>query len=483
MNPLGSMAAPMIATATTAIAVMLVIGAYRSHRMTVFVTAIGLLTALLLVLTAWRLPDRAVPPLLILDHYALFYHALFLLVALSLTLLGYGYLQHHETQREEYYLLLLLATLGSMTLVASTHFASFFLGLEMLSISLYALIAFRAGRAPGVEAAIKYLVLAGLTSSFLLFGMALVYSQLGTMTLADLAAALSQPLTPVLVGGLLLIFVGIGFKLAVVPFHLWTPDVYEGAPAPVSAFIATVSKGAVLALLLRYTTMLNLSADQTLGQAIAWGAILSMTVGNLLALKQPDLKRLLAYSSIAQMGYLLIAVLLSGPVGASVATFYLVTYFAATLAAFGIITALASDREEPSLLAEYRGLAWRRPWLAGLLTMALLSLAGLPLTAGFLGKFVLVTAGVGAHLWALVIVLIVNSTISLYYYLRAASILYARTDEGAEASTAAGHGTPAALVAAATAVTLVALALIILWLGVYPSPLLATIGEVATSFR
>ncbi|MEN6641935.1 MAG: NADH-quinone oxidoreductase subunit N [Armatimonadia bacterium] len=482
MNPLGNMAAPMIVTATTAVAVMLVIGACRSHRMTVYVTLIGLLSALLLVLVAWRLPDRPFAPLLILDHYALFYHGLFLLVALALTLLGYGYLQHHETQREEYYLLLLLATLGGMTLVASTHFASFFLGLEMLSISLYALIAFRAAPAPGVEAAIKYLVLAGLTSSFLLFGMALIYSQLGTMALADLAAPLSQPLTPVLLGGLLLIFVGIGFKLAVVPFHLWTPDVYEGAPAPVSAFIATVSKGAILALLLRYTAVLDLSADHSLGQVVAWGAILSMTVGNLLALKQPDLKRLLAYSSIAQMGYLLIAVLLTGRVGASVASFYLVTYFAATLAAFGVITALSNEREEPALLVEYQGLAWRRPWLAGLLTMALLSLAGLPLTAGFLGKFVLVTAGVGAHLWALVGVLIVNSTVSLYYYLRAASILYARTDEGAEASTVPGHSTPA-LAAAATAVALVALALIILWLGVYPSPLLAIIGEVATSFR
>jgi NADH-quinone oxidoreductase subunit N len=483
VNPLGSMAAPMIATATATVAVMLVIGAYRSHRLTVFITLLGLLTALLLVLMAWGLPDRPVPPLLMLDHYALFYHGLFLLVALVLTLLGYGYLERHETQREEYYLLLLLATLGSMTLVASTHFASFFLGLEMLSISLYALIAFREARAAGIEAAIKYLVLASLTSAFLLFGMALVYSQLGTMSLAGVAKALSQPLSPVLLGGLVLIFVGIGFKLAVVPFHLWTPDVYEGAPAPVSAFIATVSKGAVLALLLRYATALNLNADHSLGQVVAWGAILSMSAGNLLALKQPDLKRLLAYSSIAQMGYLLIAVLLAGPVGATVATFYLVTYFAATVAAFGVITALANDGEELGLLAEYRGLAWRRPWLAGLLTMALLSLAGLPLTAGFLGKFVLVTAGVGAHLWALVIALVVNSTISLYYYLRAVSILYARETEAAEAPTTAAPSASLSLTAAATTAALLALALVILWLGIYPSPLLAMIGEVATSFR
>ncbi|MHB8993970.1 MAG: NADH-quinone oxidoreductase subunit N [Armatimonadota bacterium] len=482
MNPLGSMAAPMIATAVATVAVMLIIGTHRSHRMTVFVTLIGLLTALLLVLLAWPLPDRPAPPLLVLDHYALFYHGLFLLVALVLTLLGYGYLERHETHREEYYLLLLLATVGSMTLVASTHFASFFLGLEILSLSLYALIAFREARAAGVEAALKYLILAGLTSAFLLLGMALLYSQLGTMSLSGVAKALSQPFSPVQLGGLLPIFVGIGFKLAVVPFHLWTPDVYEGAPAPVTAFIATVSKGAVLALLLRYASSLNITADHSLGQVVAGGAILSMSTGNLLALKQPDLKRLLAYSSIAQMGYLLITVLLTDPVGATVATFYLITYFAATIAAFGVITALANDAEEPGLLAEYAGLAWRRPWLAGLLTMALLSLAGLPLTAGFLGKFILVTAGVGAHLWALVIVLVVNSTISLYYYLRAVSALYVHTAAGIEApATAALSGRLS--VAAATTAALLALALVIIWLGVYPSPLLARIGEVGTSLR
>lgn len=470
--------APLIFTAVTAVAALLVIGAYRHHAATAFVTFTGLLCTCVAFPFAWAGQPGPFGPLLLLDHYALLYQALFLLVAAAVMLLSYGYLDRHERHCEEFYVLILLATLGAMVLVASAHFASFFLGLELLSISLYALIALRQDRALGVEAALKYLVLAGTSSAFLLLGMALLYAQLGTMQLEELAGAMGRaPLMPLL-AGLGLVFVGVGFKLALVPFHLWTPDVYQGAPAPVAAFIATVSKGALLALLVRYMGLLQLQHQPAVGQLLAWAAVLSMTAGNLLALQQQNLKRLLAYSSIAQMGYVLIAVLLAPPVAALVATFYLITYYAAITAAFGVITRLAVEGDEPEELGLYESLAWRRPWLAGVLTAAMLSLAGLPLTAGFLGKFLLATGGVGGKLWALMIALVLNSALGLYYYLRVVSALYRRRPERLLAARLP-VARPAVTVAG---VCLGALTILIVALGVYPTPLLGLIGEVVARF-
>lgn len=478
MNADPVLLAPMLITAGTAVAAMLVIGAYRHHALTVFVTFTGLACALVAFPFAWLGRPGQVGLLLLLDHYALLYQALFLLVAAAVMLLSYAYLDRHERHREEFYVLLPLATLGAMVLVASSHFASFFLGLELLSISLYSLIALRQDRVLGVEAALKYLVLSGTSSAFLLFGMALVYAQLGTMQLAELASAMGGvPLAPLL-AGVGLIFVGVGFKLALVPFHLWTPDVYQGAPAPVAAFIATVSKGAVLALLVRYVGVLQLQHVPAVAQLLAWAAVLSMTVGNLLALQQPSLKRLLAYSSIAQMGYVLVAVLLSPPAAALVATFYLITYYVAIIAAFGVITLLGLDGDELDDLGLYESLAWRRPWVAGVLTAAMFSLAGLPLTAGFLGKFILATGGVSARLWLLMFALVINSAIALYYYLRVVSVLFRKRPERLLSARPVAHG-PAVAVAF---VCLGALTLLILALGVYPTPLLAFIGEVVARF-
>jgi NADH-quinone oxidoreductase subunit N len=475
----GSVLAPTIAMAVTAVAVMLSVGAYRHHRLTWCVTLTGLLVSLGLAVLAWPHADRPLPPLFVVDHYALFFQGVFMLVALALVLLSYGYLQRHEAHREEFYILLLLATLGSMTLVAATHFASLFLGLEVLSVSLYGLIAYRAARARGVEAGIKYLLLSGTSSAFLLLGMALVYAELGTMQLGEVAGALGGAQVPaVQLAGLLLIGVAVGFKLALVPFHFWTPDVYEGAPAPVSGLIATVSKGGVFALALRYADGLHLADNASVALLLGAGAIASMTVGNLLALKQSNLKRLLAYSSIAHMGYLLIALLVTGPLAPVVATVYLVTYFAAILVAFGVVAVLAHEGEEPEDIAAYRGLAWRRPWLAGALTGALFSLAGLPLTAGFIGKFLLLAAGVSRELWVLVLAVAVNSTIGLFYYLRALSVLYQQEEYGQ-----AGVPAPPAAAPLAAGLALGALTVVIVWLGVYPAPLLVVLREVIPRFR
>ena len=229
-----------------------------------------------------------------------------------------------------------------------------------------------------------------------------------------------------------MILVGVGFKLAVVPFHMWTPDVYEGAPAPVTAYIATVSKGAVFALLLRYMLPVSGDTSSTLFLALAAVAIASMLAGNLLALRQDNVKRILAYSSIAHLGYLLVAFLATGQRAGVAVGFYLIAYFATTLVAFGVVSVLSTDERDAGLMLDYRGLGARRPWLAAIFTVALLSLAGMPLTMGFIGKFVIVTAGAGAALWALVIVLVVTSTIGLYYYTRLIIAMYVRRPEELE---------------------------------------------------
>ena len=227
---------------------------------------------------------------------------------------------------------------------------------------------------------------------------------------------------PLLLTGLALTLTGFGFKLGLVPFHLWTPDVYEGAPAPVTAFVATVSKGAMFALLLRYFH--GPGAKGTVFVALSVVAVASMLVGNLLALLQDNVKRILAYSSIAHMGYVLVAFLAGGALAEQAVMFYLAAYFVTTLGALGIVTAISGAERDADRLTDYSGLFWRSPATAGVMTAMMLSLAGIPLTAGFLGKFYVVAAGASATVWWLVIALVVTSVIGLYYYLRVVVIMY-----------------------------------------------------------
>ncbi|MCL5238200.1 MAG: NADH-quinone oxidoreductase subunit N [Nitrospirae bacterium] len=455
---------PLLVIAAASVVVMLAVAFYRKHMLTVQLTLGGLAIAFISLFAVASVVPRKVTPLIIMDSYALFYMGLIFAASFVVTILSYGYIEGREGRQDEYYILLLLATLGSAVLVSSNHFASFFLGLQILSISLYVLIAYFRVSELGNEAGIKYLILAASSASFLLFGMALVYAQLGTMefsliaqrsTAADMRSAL-------LLAGLILITVGAGFKLAVAPFHMWTPDVYEGAPAPVSAFIATVSKGAMLALLLRYFTLVDIRTFGPLFPVFTAIAIASMFTGNLLALFQDNIKRILAYSSIAHLGYMLVAFLASGALAVAAVSYYLIAYFVAILGAFGVITLMSGKVKDADTLDEFRGLAGRRPWLSGIFTAMLLSLAGIPLTAGFIGKFYIVTAGVGSALWLLVLVLAVNSAISLVYYLRIVAALYARSL--AEEAVAAPH------LSLAGGIVMAVLTLLLVWLGVYPSP-------------
>jgi NADH-quinone oxidoreductase subunit N len=491
---------PWMILAAGATLVMLVIAFRRSHILIAGMTIVILILALASILFVQGRYNGPLTPLLVLDNYAYLVTGLLIAASLVVALLAYGYLKANSSRPEEFYVLLLTATLGAGVMAASAHFAGFFLGLEILSVSLYALIGYTYERTVSIEAAVKYLVLAGSSSAFLLFGMALVYNETGTLEFAKLGSLNSPgPASPLLLTGLALMLVGFGFKLALVPFHLWSPDVYEGAPAPTSALVATISKGSVFAVLLRFFTPLDAVGNPQLWLAFVVIAIATMLAGALLALRQNNIKRLLAYSSIANLGYLLVAFLAGGTNAVWSSTFFLVSYFISVLAAFGVVTVLSagdrgdrSNRSDASDLADYRGLMWRRPWLAALLAVSMFSLAGIPLTVGFVGKFYVALAGVGVARWLLVIVLVISSAISLYYYLRVIVTLFASREAeealGVRPENPPGEEPPVSLPATqpitrpiplAGTLALAVLFVLIIGLGILPGPVIRLIQSVA----
>jgi NADH-quinone oxidoreductase subunit N len=469
--------APFTLLGAVTIVVMLLIALHRSHRVAAFSTIAGLLLCCLALPLAAPASPTAVTPLFVVDGTALFYSGLVLGSALIVAILSYAYLDiSADGPREEYYLLLLMATLGAGVLPESVHFASFFLGLETLSISLLGLIAYASPREVAAEAGTKYLILGGASSAFLLFGMALIYADLGTMSFARIGQ-LDQAGAPAdlfRLAGTAMILTGVGFKLSLVPFHMWTPDIYEGAPAPVTAFVAVVSKVAVFAVILRYFILAEGPADASLRAGLAVIAVLSMLGGNLLALLQNNVKRLLAYSSIAHLGYLLVAFLAAGSLGDEAAAYYLAAYAVTSLGAFGIVGLLSApgSGRDADRIEDYRGLFRTRPFLAASLALMLLSLAGMPPTMGFIAKFYLVVSGVGAGLFWLVAALVLGSVIGLYYYLR---VLVAMAMPALDESTEATSATPAKRVPFFGHAVIAALLVLLLALGAYPAPAIALI--------
>lgn len=420
---------PLIFPAAAAVVIVGVLAFVRSHVLTASIALVGLFGGLasIVVVAPSEFPLAG---FVAMDGAGRFFVALIIAAAIVTLLFSYDYFRRRAGRQEEFYVLLLLATVGASALAASTHLVWLFMGLELLSISLYAMIAYERSEMLGIEAGLKYLVLAAGSSALLLMGMALIYAAWGSLAFVDLragaagffAAQQSQRVVPF--AGMALMVVGLGFKLAAVPLHLWTPDVYQGSPAPVAGFIATASKAAALAVLLRLSGQLGWQDEPAMRSILQVLAIASMLGGNLLALLQSNLKRLLAYSSVAHIGYLLVPLLAYAGDSTFIVSFYLVAYFAATLTAFGVISVLLPTHKADEL-SDYHGLFYRRPALAIAMTIALLSLAGIPLTAGFMGKFFVLIGSTAQTLWALVITLVISSGIGLYYYLRAAFVLYA----------------------------------------------------------
>lgn len=446
----------------------------RNHKVIFIITVLSLVVDFLFLTSYSLYHQQRIDPLLIIDGFGIFNIGLILLTTLFVALMSYAYFEQREERKEEYYILLILASLGACILVISQHFVSFFLGLEVLSVSLYALIAYLRARERSDEAGIKYLILAAFSSAFLLFGMALVYATCGKMDFAGIGAYLKsvQTIPLVMMTGFGMIIVGAGFKLGVVPFHMWTPDVYEGAPAPVTAFIATVSKGGMIALLVRFFNTIDGYQYTSFVTVFTVLSIASMFVGNLLALRQTNVKRILAYSSISHIGYLLVAFLSGGSLGAQATTFYLVAYFVTTLGAFGIMATLSDQDRDAERIDDYRGLLWRRPLTAVAFSAMLLSLAGIPLTAGFIAKFYVIAAGVSTQHWLLVFCLVANSVIGLYYYIKIIAVMF---DQKLQIKSA-NELHP--LVYVISSVTMAVLAFVLFWLGVSPEGMFTLINEV-----
>jgi len=462
---------PLIIIAIAPVVIMLVISVIRNYDVVYGFSILALLGAIASIFLIIPVIPHLIEPLFIVDIYSLFFLGIIIFSALLVTLISYNYLKQLDGVREEYYIVLFTSTLGASLLAVANQFIIFFLGIETLSISLYILIAFQRSKATSIEAGIKYLILASVSSAFLLFGMALIYTASGTMQFNGIVLALSKnsQLSPLIISGFAMMMVGIGFKLALVPFHMWTPDVYQGAPSPVTAYIATVSKGAVMAVLIRFFFITRGFENNYLFIVISGFAILSMFTGNLLALRQNNIKRLLAYSSIANMGYLLIILLTGTNKGIQASIFYMISYFITTIGAFGVITLLSTCKNEAEKIEDYRGLFWKKPWIAIVFTLSLLSLAGIPLTAGFIAKFYVVFEGMKTGLLVLVFSLIINSVIGLYYYLRVITMMFSASDETIlPALPLIGN------------ITLLLIALSILILGIYPGWLIDIIMKFVT---
>ncbi len=390
------------------------------------------------------------------DGFATFLEALLALSGALGVLLAYDYLKRQGMVRGEYYTLLLFSVAGMMLMAKAADLMVIFLALELLSIPLYVLTAFARPREVGEEAALKYFLLGAFAAAFFVYGIALVYGATQSTQIAGIAAAVDTGRANLallaLGGGLLL--VGLGFKVAAVPFHMWTPDVYEGAPSPLTSFMAVGAKVAGFAALLRVLVL----AFPTLGSRLApivWAlALLTMVVGNLAALAQQNIKRMLAYSSIAHAGYMLVAVVAfadakAAPAAVAAVLFYLLAYAVTNFGAWAVVVAVEHAEGEGLNIADYAGLGRKHPWLALAMTVFMLSFAGIPPTVGFVGKFYLFRAALDAGYVGLAIVGVLASVVSVYYYMRVVTTMYMRAGE-AEARGDAWLNLGVALTALAT---------------------------------
>lgn len=402
----------------------------------------------------------------ILDNFGLVCELLLLVIAGLSILFSMAYLPQQNLNRGEYYVLMLFVTAGGMVMATSNDLITIFLGLELLSLSLYVLAAFNRARETSAEAGMKYLLLGGFASAFLLYGIALTFGATGTSNLsaiADFFATNNVAGNPLPFIGLGLMLVGFGFKIAAAPFHAWVPDVYEGAPTSVTAFMSSASKVAGFAALARvlYVAFPALHIDW--GNALAGLAIITMTIGNVAALLQNNIKRLLAYSGIAHAGYVLVALVPGTQNGINAAIFYLVAYSLMNLGAWAVVLALGRAGEERLNISDFAGLSARRPLLAAAMALFLLSLAGIPPTAGLVGKWLIFYAAIEKNLIALAIIGVLNSAISLAYYLRVITVMYTRP---------ADESVPLGPIARPLTIAIILTAISVLLLGLLPTPII-----------
>lgn len=402
---------------------LLVLGAATTtgRRLHAAVSVGSCLLAAVLLAALWGTQRQSFSGMLSVDGFFVYSGSLLLAVTALSAVIAVPYMEWERLQGAEYFALLLFSATGGLVMLAASSLLSLVLGLELLSLPLYVLTGYALGRRASGEAAMKYFLLGAFSVGFMVYGVALIYAAGGTLEYARLAPVL-RALTPVGVGGLVLVLVGFAFKLALAPFHMWTPDAYTGAPTSVTAFMSVATKIAAFGALLRFALTLPPSASYTLTAALAVLSGMTMLWGNIAAVVQTDIKRLLAYSSIGQAGYLLTA-FLGGAAGQAAVSFYLLAYAVTNLGVFALVLALGDER---LAVSSYEGLGRRRPWLAALLSVLLLSLAGVPPTAGFWAKLFAFRAAVAGGYTLTAVLGLVTSAVAAYYYVRIILMMYTR---------------------------------------------------------
>jgi NADH-quinone oxidoreductase subunit N len=428
---------PLIVVAVGAMGVLLAgvqIDDEDSGGLGILSIALFVFAAILALLLFGGRPSVAFSGALAVDSYTAYFELLVLFAAAMTALMSVEYASDQGLAGAEYYALVMFAALGMMLMAAADDLIVIFLGLETMSIAVYALAGFLRRDPRSNEAALKYFLLGAFSTGFLLYGIALIYGATGSIKLEPIEAALSRPATDnaLLLCGVGLLLIGFGFKVAAVPFHMWTPDAYEGAPTPITAFMAVGVKIAAFAGFIRIF-MAHLGPLSPQWTMVLWVmAALTMTTGNLAALVQTNIKRMLAYSAIAHAGYILVGMTaVASPRAGGAILYYLLGYAFTNLGAFAVVVALERRGAAHDNIADYRGLATRHPMLAAAMALFMLSLTGVPPLAGFFGKFYIFSAALDAHLLWLTIIAVINSVISAYYYLSVLIAIYAR-DGGVE---------------------------------------------------
>lgn len=420
--------APILITAGTAVLVMLSLAVRRSSLIAAGVSIIGLNIALIMLIVQGISPSSAgsASDFFEIDSFARFYMALVLLSSLACLTFSYAYFKGFPDHSQEVYLLLLLATVGGLMLPPARNLPTFFMGIELLSVPIYPLLAYARQSTKSLESGFKYLILSASASATLLFGMAVIFAGAGTMDFTALGG-IGLNATYMVVGTALII-VAVGFKLSVAPFHQWVADVYQGAPAPIVVFLATAAKVAVFAVVVRLIHSIGIIEHGKLLTVLTSLALASMLIGNLFALRQRNFLRILALSSVAHIGYALTALISDPEAALTTVNFYLANYVLTGIGAFGAISVIASPYKKALKSGDpdhFTGLFWRRPWISIVLTIMFLSFSGFPMTVGFVAKLLVIFDAARLGEWLLLTVLIIGSGLGIYYYLKSVLLMYA----------------------------------------------------------
>ena len=455
---------PILALTAVSLVVLTAAAVSRKSGKTCFnLSVIGVLACIGISVSTFDLNGAAFNGMVMVGGYASYFETLFLIAALLTILLSRSYLEEEDVHHGEYYLLILFATIGMMMMAAGLDLIITFLGLELMSICLYALAGYFRKRAKSNESALKYFLLGAFATGFFLYGIALVYGASGTTNL-EMIADRHESLSTVTMFwiGVGLLVVGFSFKVAAVPFHMWVPDVYEGSPTTVAAFMSTGGKAAGFAAFILVTSYFIMDGEEKLSSIIAVLAAASMILGNIVAISQNNLKRLLAYSSIAHAGYMLMGLAAGNALGRSGILYYLAVYTFMNIGAFGILSVFEKQEDRNLTFEDYGGLGFRRPYLAALMSIFMFSLSGIPPFAGFFGKYYIFVSAIQADLLWLAVVGVLTSLVSVYYYLRLVVFMYFRQGEAVLPSRVSKLSILALTIAAAG----------VIHLGVFPSTVL-----------